>query len=318
MLTIPVHASSIMIIAHLDDDILWMQPVINECDKVYIVGVPLTNGHMNIANKCQQFFPNTQWIPVRGLCETGLYCDTFLVREEYPIDHLIPGDYIFDEVAYRIASDGYVYIDGEKAGYINLDNGQCYGFNDNYLGYFSANNEICFTDINGDIQIGRFHKELVNKVIITKLLKDIIADPAVDTIYTHNPWGEYGHAHHRMVFNAVHDLAIKYNKTVWVPNLVILDVGGYLEYGDCNLNGIESKKLMIDTDLLHAVRQLYLDEGEIAKTMSWYEADYSIVYWTWHMDNPTGLLEFNKLVSNGNSYLAHSEIDRMIEIVPIY
>jgi hypothetical protein len=41
-----------------------------------------------------------------------------------------------------------------------------------------------------------------------------------DTIYTHNPWGEYGHEHHVLVFNVIKSLKIKFKLKIFVNNYV--------------------------------------------------------------------------------------------------
>jgi hypothetical protein len=41
-----------------------------------------------------------------------------------------------------------------------------------------------------------------------------------DTIYTHNPWGEYGHEEHVQVFKAIKDLAKKFKLTIFVDGYV--------------------------------------------------------------------------------------------------
>lgn len=42
----------------------------------------------------------------------------------------------------------------------------------------------------------------------------------VETVYTHNPWGEYGHAEHIQVFRAVSNLREALGYIIWVPNYV--------------------------------------------------------------------------------------------------
>jgi hypothetical protein len=49
-------------------------------------------------------------------------------------------------------------------------------------------------------------------------LRPVLAD--CDTVYTHNPWGEYGHAEHIQVYRAVAALQAELGYTIWFSNYV--------------------------------------------------------------------------------------------------
>ena len=41
-----------------------------------------------------------------------------------------------------------------------------------------------------------------------------------DTIFTHNPWGEYGHPDHILIFKVIYDLRNKYNLKIYTSGYV--------------------------------------------------------------------------------------------------
>ena len=59
-----------------------------------------------------------------------------------------------------------------------------------------------------------------------------------DTIYTHNPWGEYGHEEHVQVFRAIKDLQKKYKLTIFV--------NGYVSNKSYNLMKLKHNLLLND------------------------------------------------------------------------
>ena len=326
MLPCKTSTNSIMIVAHLDDDVIWMLPFIDECSKVYVAAVPLTYGHVNIMAEYSKWFPNTQWYPVRGMMETGPYCDNFLNREAGPLAEaggLIPGDYIFESGTYILAGDGFIYVRGERAAKVDLTTGKCYDLGGDFIGTMSGENSgtVYFTHIpgGGSVVTGRSYKKQTNEVILTTLLRDIIADPEVTTIYTHNPWGEYGHEQHRMVSNVVRKLAVQYNKEVWIPNIVVRDAGGYLVYTAGNITDIESKYGYFDDNLYKQIKQIYLDETTKASMMPWYSGNYALSYWTWGDDYPKGNQQYLKAVSDGVDWTdGDYEIKQLVQDIPVF
>ena len=78
-----------------------------------------------------------------------------------------------------------------------------------------------------------------------------------DTIYTHNPWGEYGHEGHVQVFRAINDLQKKLNLTIFV--------NGYVSNKSYNLmklkEGLLSNDVQyktINRDLCEKLKKIYI------------------------------------------------------------
>jgi hypothetical protein len=61
-------------------------------------------------------------------------------------------------------------------------------------------------------------EHLRNNLICSILMIDPIK------IYTHNPWGEYGHSEHILVHNIVHDIAKKLKKKIIFPSIRITSI----------------------------------------------------------------------------------------------
>lgn len=53
---------------------------------------------------------------------------------------------------------------------------------------------------------------------LTAALREALS--GVEVVYTHNPWGEYGHAEHIQVHRAVSDLQESLGYSVWVSNYI--------------------------------------------------------------------------------------------------
>ena len=59
---------------------------------------------------------------------------------------------------------------------------------------------------------------LANFAALTKALRPMLA--GCTEVYTHNPWGEYGHAEHIQVHRAVAALQPEFGYTIWFSNYV--------------------------------------------------------------------------------------------------
>ena len=83
-------------------------------------------------------------------------------------------------------------------------------------------------------------------------------------IYTHNPWGEYGHEEHIQVFNAVTSLARDPGQSVWVWDgppawrLLADGVGLRYSYFGRRVRGLPRRRLRIDIPLYQSIKQLYM------------------------------------------------------------
>jgi LmbE family N-acetylglucosaminyl deacetylase len=130
-------------------------------------------------------------------------------------------------------------------------------------------------------------------------------DPIVkthDSIYTHNPWGEYGHEEHVQVSRAVVTLAVRHNRSVWMwdgfpPEIDVAErrAAGYsddLLTVDNHLRaiyeplppGLDRRRLAVDTGAYEKLRSLYVDEGA----------------WTWGESyDPPADREYMRTVADG-------------------
>lgn len=54
---------------------------------------------------------------------------------------------------------------------------------------------------------------------VKQLLRGHFQKPSNTTFVTHNPWGEYGHVNHRLMYAAARDLALEYKKTLLVDTI---------------------------------------------------------------------------------------------------
>ena len=78
-----------------------------------------------------------------------------------------------------------------------------------------------------------------------------------DIIYTHNPWGEYGHEGHVQVFKAIKDLQKKFKLTIFVS--------GYVSNKSYNLMKLQQHLLskevqykLIDDELSKKLKNIYI------------------------------------------------------------
>lgn len=59
----------------------------------------------------------------------------------------------------------------------------------------------------------------INYHSIKQLMRKYFNNDNNTTFVTHNPWGEYGHYHHKIIYIVARDLAIEYKKTLWVDTI---------------------------------------------------------------------------------------------------
>ena len=78
-----------------------------------------------------------------------------------------------------------------------------------------------------------------------------------DTIYTHNPWGEYGHEDHVLVFNVINSLKIKFKLSIFVNNYVSNKSYNFMRVNQYLLsNTIQNKT--IDKKLVNKLKKFYI------------------------------------------------------------
>jgi LmbE family N-acetylglucosaminyl deacetylase len=124
-----------------------------------------------------------------------------------------------------------------------------------------------------------------------------LLDPYVrrnPVIYTHNPWGEYGHEEHVQVSKAVQALAKRHGCTVWAwdgfQEQELLRQGMRLrsDYFAGRTASLPSCALAVDSSLYREVRQLYLSNDA----------------WTWDdLYEPPPVSNYLQLVRQGEVLL---------------
>jgi len=232
---------AIMIIAHMDDEVLWLLPWLNQAEKVVIASLPYTNAHLNILSKYASQYD--------AIWQFGKGITSF---QEYKEKWLNPGT----------------------------------------------------------------RKDFITDWSYDRMLRDIIADPGVTEVYTHNPWGEYGHIHHRQVSNMVRKLAVEYDKDVWCPNMIVRFVEGgnpLATYETAYLSGLQQKTGYYDSSMFKRIRQFYLDE--------FVNQTFPINYWTWgdSQDHPLNYQKYFLAVSDGIDYAENCyEIEQLKNDLPTF
>lgn len=162
----------------------------------------------------------------------------------------------------------------------------------------------------------QIRQDFITEQNYDRMLRDIIADPGVTEIWTHNPWGEYGHLHHRQVSAMVRRLAVEYGKDMWCPNMVVRFVDGgnpLATYESAYLPSLRQCTGYFEANIFRRIRQFYLDEP-INQT-------FPINYWTWggQDDHPQGYQKYFLAVNNGvDNTLNNSVIQELIEDIPVY
>lgn len=129
-------------------------------------------------------------------------------------------------------------------------------------------------------------------------------------VVTHNNWGEYGHYEHRLVNQAVRELAVEYKLDVWAPGI---QIEWYMEKEKLRVRyiniGSELGLPMIegyaDPDLFDQIRRIYLEIQPTASTPERTERyrHWSATAWTWSDlpgDFPDGWRPYLQLVDQGS------------------
>lgn len=222
---------SILIVAHMDDEVLWFLPWLGEVDRVIIASLPYTNAHLNILSKYANQY-DALWQFGRGITSFQEYTEIWLDKDI-------------------------------RRGLI--------------------------TDWHYDV-----------------MLRDTIANPNITEIFTHNPWGEYGHLHHKQVSDIVRRLAVEYHKDVWCPNLIVRFTG-YNDplaiYDKADLPEFRRATGYFNLSTLQKIRQYY--------TTEFVNQTFPINYWTWGgpRDFPLGYQEFFLAVSGGVDFTKEIDLE---------
>ncbi|MBK8010310.1 MAG: VCBS repeat-containing protein [Deltaproteobacteria bacterium] len=141
------------------------------------------------------------------------------------------------------------------------------------------------------------------KEAIKQRVRKYVAEPEVKRIVTHNPWGEYGHIHHRLVSAAVRELGVELGKEVVVLGSVIGTNGpGTWTFADVDPVGcgVEAQYAPFDGTQFQHYRGLYLDVC-IGGAPPDYRCPGGQSVWTGlgPQDYPTGTRPFLKVVTGG-------------------
>jgi hypothetical protein len=146
---------------------------------------------------------------------------------------------------------------------------------------------------------------IVGVAAIKAHLRPFLAPP-VRRVVTHNNWGEYGHAQHRMVNIAVRELAVETGLDVWALGTRLpFNAHEASQYVDVAAAlGLPTIEGYFAPDLFREARAPYLIHRPVASTpeltakfLAW-----SPTLWTWPDDKeafPLGWRPFVKLVDKG-------------------
>jgi hypothetical protein len=146
---------------------------------------------------------------------------------------------------------------------------------------------------------------IVNRATITAHLRPFVAAP-IRRVVTHNNWGEYGHAQHRLVNMAVRQLASERGLDVWaLGTRMPQEATEQSEYVDvASALGLPTIEGYFDPTLFRTLRGLYLAQKPRASTPELTAAflNWRQTLWTWSDKPdafPMGWRPFVKLVDKG-------------------
>lgn len=139
---------------------------------------------------------------------------------------------------------------------------------------------------------------------------------------THNNWGEYGHAQHRVVYIAVRQLAVELGLDVWALGTRVRDTGEYVDVAKST--GLPTIEAYFDADLFRVVRSKYLEFAPAASTSELTEKfrQWSPTLWTWSTAQdafPMGWRPFIQLVNHGvDLTLGNAAVEHLVrDVKPI-
>ena len=165
---------------------------------------------------------------------------------------------------------------------------------------------------------------IVNLATITAHLRPFIASP-VKRVVTHNNWGEYGHAQHRLVNMAVRQLAAERGLDVWaLGTRMPSEASEQSEYVDVAADlGLPAIEGYFDPSLFRTLRGSYLAQKPRASTPELTAAflKWRQTLWTWSDGPeafPMGWRPFAKLVDKGvDLTVGNAAVRRLETDVPV-
>jgi hypothetical protein len=165
---------------------------------------------------------------------------------------------------------------------------------------------------------------IVNLATVKSHLRPFLG-PTIRRIVTHNNWGEYGHAQHRLVNIAVRQLAVEKGLDVWsLGTSMPREAREQSEYVNvADQLGLPTIEGFFDTNTFRELRAFYLARTPAASTpeLTAKFRAWSPTLWTWS-DRPEafpmGWRPFVKLVDKGKDLtVGNGAIKRIEEDVPV-
>jgi hypothetical protein len=160
---------------------------------------------------------------------------------------------------------------------------------------------------------------IVNLETIKAHLRPYFAPP-IKRVITHNNWGEYGHAQHRLVNIAARQLAVKTGLDVWALGPGLLSNAGdqSVYQGLTSKLGLPTIEGYFDPKIFRSVREVYQAHRPIASTpeLTAKFLHWSTTLWTWRdqpKGDPKGWRPFIKLVNRGSDLTAENTAVRKLE-----
>jgi hypothetical protein len=161
---------------------------------------------------------------------------------------------------------------------------------------------------------------IMNVATIKAHLRPFFAPP-IKRVVTHNNWGEYGHAQHRLVNIAVRQLAVETGLDVWALGTRVLSgAGQQAQYVDVASElGLPTIEGYFDPGVFRAVRGAYQARRPSASTpqLAAKFLKWSATLWTWSDQPeafPMGWRPFVKLVNRGVDLTAENAAVRRLEV----
>ena len=165
---------------------------------------------------------------------------------------------------------------------------------------------------------------IITLASVTAHLRPFFAAP-IKRVVTHNNWGEYGHAQHRLVNIAVRQLAVETGLDVWsLGTRMPAEAREQSQYVDVAAElGLPTIEGFFDAELFREVRAAYLARVPNASTpeltakfRAWWPT-----LWTWSDQPeafPMGWRPFIKLVDKGVDLTAGNRaVSRLQDEVPV-
>ena len=151
----------------------------------------------------------------------------------------------------------------------------------------------------------QFRVDSINYHSIKQLMRKYFNNDDNTTFVTHNPWGEYGHYHHKIIYRVARDLAIEYKKTLWVDNIYYNGTYTFPEIGYTEKYGYDMNKVY----QMRSMFQKTIIPGTNFDTWTWGNNNEDIP--GYHQSVP-----YSCVIYNGEEY-SMSEIENFAKNNPL-